>query len=473
MTLSGSRRPVAGHSDRRCFLQRTSAAAMGALLTSGLWPLTAAQRALAAGGSLLARALRVQDVKRTTLRLPYRDVPRRAMDRELPHWRYTEICEVTLAGGVVGIGETLLYYTWGVPSDDAVRRVVGKSAAELMWDDSLGAGLQQAMFDAVAKTLEVPLHQLLGPQIHTQTPLSWWNIDMPPEDMARECAEAFQNGYLSYKTKGRPWFDLWEQVAAVSRVVPEHFKLDMDYNDTLLDAERAIPILKELEQNPRIDIYETPIPQQDVEGNRRITEATRVNVALHYGTPDPKTVVDRQVCDGFVIGGGASRVLRQGRFAEEVEMPFWLQLVGTDITAAFSLHFGAALAMARWPAVNCHQLYAVPLLERPIPVQNGLADVPDSPGLGFHLNRDIMERYRVEKPAKRPDPPRLIETSWDDGRVMYTANDGEVNFMLRAGIAGKYPYFKRGVQTRLIPHDGSQAWRVRYERARAEPFLQE
>src|SRR5690606_29878022 len=125
------------------------------------------------------------------------------------------------------------------------------------------------------------------------------------------------------------------------------FKIDMDYNDTLLTAEQAIPILVELEKYPQIDIYETPIPQKDVEGNRKICEATRVHVALHYGDPDPAIALSQPMCDGFVIGGGARRLLAAGSASAAVDRPFWLQLVGTGITAAFSLHFGGVLSHAQ------------------------------------------------------------------------------------------------------------------------------
>ena len=77
------------------------------------------------------------------------------MSRELPHWKWTEILEVKLKSGVSGYGETLLYYTWGVSDQEDIQRCIGKNAAELMWDDSLGAGLQMALFDAVARQLEM------------------------------------------------------------------------------------------------------------------------------------------------------------------------------------------------------------------------------------------------------------------------------------------------------------------------------
>ena len=208
----------------------------------------------------------------------------------------------------------------------------------------------------------MPVHALLGKKVHETTPLSWWNIDTPAADMAAECKLAYDSGYLAYKTKGRPWFDIDEQLRQATAAVPEAFKIDMDFNATLLDAERGIPILRRLEKYAHVDIYESPIPQGDIEGNRRIRQATRVDIALHYDEPEPAAVIREGVCDGFVIGGGASELMRCGAFSAEAGLPFWLQVTGSDITAAWSLHFGGVLSHAVWPAVNCHQLFTDSLL---------------------------------------------------------------------------------------------------------------
>jgi L-alanine-DL-glutamate epimerase-like enolase superfamily enzyme len=445
------------HIDRRHFLGSAAAAGLASSFP----------------GRLHARPqdVRIKKIERVTVKVPYRETPGRNMARELPHWRYVEIFSVHLSSGVVGHGETLLYYTWRATKDADVDRAHGGNAAKLMWDDTLGAGLQMALFDAVAKTVDAPVHALLGNQVYEKTPLSWWNIDTSAKDMAAECKEAYRQGYMAYKTKGRPWYDVRNQLIVASKDVPPEFKIDMDFNDTLLTAEQAIPILKDLAEHPQVDIYETPIPQRDIPGNQKIRAATRVKIAMHYGTPSPKDVIRYGVCDGFVIGRGPSDLMRSGALAAAADLPFWLQLVGTGITAAFSLHFGAVLTHARWPAVNCHQLYQHQMLKEPIRVKDGFAAVPEGPGLGHAIDWDAVEKYRVEKPKSRPEPERLLEVSWPDGDRLYVGSNGRVNFMLTVGQRGNMPFYKEGADTRLVPDDGSTEWRELYQAARKKPVL--
>jgi creatinine amidohydrolase/Fe(II)-dependent formamide hydrolase-like protein len=81
-----------------------------------------------------------------------------------------------------------------------------------------------------------------------------------------------------------------------------------------------------------------------------------------------------------VIGGGVSRVLRDGTIAAQFDKPFFLQLVGAGLTTALSVQLGAVLPMAQWPAVNCLNNYADDLIVEPIEIHEGYAHVPDAPG---------------------------------------------------------------------------------------------
>jgi len=426
----------------------------------------AAQSAPAVVGS---PNLTVRNVDRRWIKIPFRPVPARNMIRELPHWVYFEICRVTLANGVVGFGETMVYYTWGRVTDNAVKRVIGRSAAESMWDDSTGCGLQMALFDAVGKATGVPVHRLLGPKVRDRAFLSWWAIDMPGEDWVLECREAVAKGYTAFKTKARPWFDLDRQCQVLTRTLPDHFVIDFDFNALLLDTTNAGRYLSRLDQQYKhIAIWESPIPQSDVAGNKFLRTQTRVPIAMHFGSPPIMTALREEVCDGFVIGGGAARVMRDGTVAAMADKPFWLQLVGTEITAAFALHFAAVLTHARWPAVNCHQLFTEPMVRPAIKVENGLSAIPEAPGLGVELDEQAMERYRVEPlPAEPyPTPNLLIAIRWPTGATSYYAHTRQY---WQDFENGRLPVFPAGVYLETIPDNGSREWKELQARAAASP----
>lgn len=412
--------------------------------------------------------LRIVGLDRFTIELPFREVPARNMMRELPDFTFFEIFRVKLHGGAVGIGEAMhFYYPWGQTSDDVVKRVWNQQAHEVMWDDAIGFGLQIALFDAVGQALGLPVHALLGKQVRDRAGLSWWAIDMPPEDWASECQAALNLSYRDFKTKGRPWHDIYAQMDTIAKVVPADFQFDIDFNATLLDAEHAVPILQGLEAKYRnFAICESPIPQDDVAGGKRIQEAVKVPIAHHYGGPPVNVQIRENLCNGFVLTGGASELLRQGRVCEEFDKPFWLQQVGSGLTAAFSLHLAAVLSRATWPAVNCHQLYARDALAAPIEVRDGTAAVPDSPGLGVAIDEDALQQLRLPAPYQGFNPKRLIEVAWPNGARFYYSTG---NQLWRDAQAGNMPVFITGVKTRLMPDDGSTRWRDLHAQALKTP----
>lgn len=411
--------------------------------------------------------LTVKDIERIWVNVPYREVPARNMIRELPHWTIFELCKVTLGNGITGVGETMCYYTWGEVTDADVNRARGRTATEIMWDDSLGAGLQMALFDAVAKSMEVPIHHLFGLKMRDDAFVSWWSIDLPPEDWLLEIKEAMSLGYTSYKFKARPWFDLDEQLRVVTEVIPDHFDIDLDFNTMLCDSAHAVRVLRELEKYKHVKIYESPIPQRDVEGNKYLRSQTNIPIAMHVGIPPLMTALKEDVCDGFVVGGGATQVLHETKVINEANKVYWWQLVGTGITATWALHFAAVSSHARWPAVNCHNLYEHQLTKQPMQVHGGLVDIPTSPGLGVELDWDAIERFRIEPiPKPYPHPNMLIKVSWPSGEVDYYAHGLQYwdDFM-----QGRRPVFSPGVRTDLVPCDGSTAWDELFAAAQTKP----
>lgn len=410
--------------------------------------------------------MKVESIERIWVDLPLKEVPFRNMVREIPHWSLFEICRVKLSNGVEGVGETMPYYTWGEVTDEAVQRAIGRHAATIMWDDSLGAGLQMALFDAVAKSLDAPVWSLLGEKVRTHAHVGWWAIDMPAEDWISECSEAEAAGYTTFKTKARPWFDLEDQVRRLSEAVPDHFLLDLDFNDFGLDPAVVRPLCRRLEKYARIAIWESPIQQEDVEGNRMLRQHLSIPIAQHIGRPAFETQIRRDICDGFVMEGGVSNAIGRGRTCAEFNKPFWLQWVGSNLGATFCLHVQAALSHARWPAIHCNHMYPQQFVKEPWIVSNGMTKIPDAPGIGVTIDWDVVARYRIEpKSRPYPFPGLLLRLDWPSGSKSYFTHAQQ---MWDAFKAGDLPAFVKGAHLIHI-EEKSEEWSEYYGRASIAP----
>ena len=410
----------------------------------------------------------VTDIERITVRAPMTPRCEEWNAREVWQWCICEIIRLTTDAGIVGYGETLPHYTWGRVSDEAVARVKGQNAADFLGDDSLGAGLQMAIYDVVGKALGVPAYRLFNqPKVREAVPIAWWNIDFPPEALAEEAKDALAKGYTALKTKARPWWDVYEQVDQMSNVTPPHFKIDMDWNQMLINASNAAPVLSELDKQERVALYESPIFQRDTEGQRLLRRKTQKAIALHFGDPPFPVAVRDEVCDGFVIGGGVARVLREGTMAAQFDKPFFLQIVGAGLTTALSIQLGAVLTHAQWPAVNCLNNYADDLIVHPIQVSEGYAHVPDAPGLGVEVDEAALTKYKMEPPYEIPRAKLLLSIAWPGNRVRHYAN---IQQCWTDAFAGNIPVQDRGARMHVRRDDGSAGWAEMVARASVAPF---
>ncbi len=361
---------------------------------------------------------RVKDVSFTIIQDPFTARHADHMPRLSGDWSLIEICRVTLESGVVGVGETIIQYTWGRVPAGAAERVKGRNVFDLLWEDSLGCGLQMAAWDAAGKQAGVPCHALFGAKVRERAPISWWCLDFSPEEWQEEAKLAVSLGYTSLKLKGRPWRDVFEQIEAVSEVVPASVLIDLDFNSSLANAATAVLFMRQLEKYENVAIVESPIPQGDVAGNKRIREQTKLPIAMHFGSPPIMTALQEEVCDGFVIGGGAAALMRQTTISATANKPFWLQLVGTGLTTAWTAQVGAVATHAQWPAVTCMHIWSDDLIEKPLQIRDGYMRVPDGPGLGVTLDEGAVEKLRLPDQSKLPArPKRWYEISWPEGKA--------------------------------------------------------
>jgi hypothetical protein len=136
--------------------------------------------------------------------------------------------------------------------------------------------------------------------------------------------------------------------------------------------------------------------------------------------------------------------------------------VGTGITTAMSLQFGAVLPMAQWPAVNCLNLYTDDLLVNPIEIRGGYAHLPEGPGLGIEVDEDALARFRKEPSYTYPRIRQLILVQWPDGRKRYYS---KVEQVWTDAHNGNMPVHEPGASLTPIPNDGSKEWLDLFTRA--------
>src|SRR5207249_1399625 len=77
------------------------------------------------------KGARIKDVSFTILRDPFSARHEDHMPRLSGDWSLVEICRVTLESGVVGVGETIIQYTWGRVPAGAADRVRGRNVFDL------------------------------------------------------------------------------------------------------------------------------------------------------------------------------------------------------------------------------------------------------------------------------------------------------------------------------------------------------
>jgi len=409
------------------------------------------------------------------------------------NWRILEIIRVELEGGIVGWGESIPVYTWTKTTDEALLAVPGMNPVEFMGDDSIGAGLQMALYDAVGKALEIPAHCLFPlPKIRDWCPLGWWNTKMPPEALAEEAKEAVSKGYTAHKIKTRPWLDCYAQTEAISAVTPEHYRIDMDWNDMLLHVGIATPILQELEKHPKVALFEGPLPQRDIEGYRHLRGKIAKPIVAHIGVPAFPVAVRSEMCDGFVFSEcGAGIAMTNGALCAAFEKPFWLQAVGAGLTTAWVAQLGAVLSHARWPAITCMNNYADDLLSEPLRIEDGYVQVPTAPGLGVTFNTDTLSRYAMQPPYLHTERRHIITVEWPSGRRLHYATmvNRQGNHATKSPFShaanattldthrqmwedflmGNHPIEPRGAQMTVQKDDGSSEWADLYARTQKGP----
>jgi L-alanine-DL-glutamate epimerase-like enolase superfamily enzyme len=415
---------------------------------------------------------RVKDVERIVVQIPFRDSVAKWFSISANHCQVIEVIRIiTDDPDVVGYGETMIDYVAVSHSvtDEGVARIIGRPISDLMTDETLGAGVQMALYDAVGKATGMSVHQLLGkPMVRQWCPVSWWNMEAPPDVLAAEAKLALEAGYMAHKIKARPWFDIYEQVNQISKVTPIGYAIDIDWNCQLNQSANAVPVLAELSLQERVGLFEDPIARDDVVGQRAVRERASRPIATHFAEDLFVEQMRENAVDGYVVDGSINRVLKIGTLLATHNKGAFIQLCGSGITVALSLQLGAILSQAHWPYVSMVTSFKEDLLATPLTIKGGYAKVPDGPGLGIEVDDNALDRLRMKPPYKLQLPRRIYTFNVGDGRSKKYATVAQL--WADTQIQGNMPHQHRGSSMEILDDDGSKSFDSLFAQASKHPI---
>ena len=129
--------------------------------------------------------MKITHAEAIALNIPfYAEHVTRAMQRASTHDERVWIVRLETDNSLVGWADN-----HGQPSVDGL---VGQNPASLINRDDIGFGPQVACLDLVGQDNGVPVHELLGVKLRDRCPISWWDIDMPPQDWVAEAEESLR-----------------------------------------------------------------------------------------------------------------------------------------------------------------------------------------------------------------------------------------------------------------------------------------
>jgi mandelate racemase len=259
------------------------------------------------------------------------------------------------------------------------------------------SALDTAIWDALATAAGLPLATLLGAKARQVLAYNSSGLGLMSASAAADEAEKLlAGGFRSVKL--RLGYPTLEEDLAVTRAVrsrlPEATELPVDYNQALTVAE-AIRRGRALEPEG-IAWLEEPIRHDDYTGSAAVANALSVPVQIGENFNGPEAMVEALrvgACD-YVMPD----VARIGGVTG------WIQAAG--IAAAHRIEMSSHLH----PEISAHLLAATPtvhyleyvdwadaILEEPLQIRGGFAEIPERPGIGLTWRREAVKVLALDR----------------------------------------------------------------------------
>jgi D-galactarolactone cycloisomerase len=337
--------------------------------------------------------------------------------------RSSTVVEILTDAGITGWGQG----TGPLKESLVQSEVVGRDPfeVEVIWDGLNGgrkqgnagptSGVDIALWDIMGKALDVPVYRLLGGAFRDRIPCyasGLFRKDRPDntQALADEAKGYVDQGFPAMKMKvglGRD-YDV-NNVAAVRDAIGDDILLAVDAN-MAYDVGTAIEVGRKMDAYD-LFWYEEPITRDDVAGYLEIKQSLGMRISGCEGLQGRwafREFIQQRAVDivqpDIAIVGGFTEARKVVAMASANHIRVLPHMWGSVVCLAATLHWQAALP-DELDSVNPVPAYfecdmtenglRTELSVEPILPSDGYLDVPQGPGLGIEIDREVLEKYSV------------------------------------------------------------------------------
>jgi len=291
----------------------------------------------------------------------------------------------------------------------AVQRLTLRLDGEIVGHYFAKAGIEMALWDILGKSLDAPLHVLLGGAVRDRVRTKFSISGTDPAGAAELGGWAVEQGFTAMKVKvarGSVADDI-ERIAAVRAAIGDDVRLGVDANcGWTRDAARAaLPRFVD----HGIAFLEQPVGLRDLAGMAELRVGSTIPVVADdpIGTStDALDAVRAEAADVLSVyvgmAGGVAAAQRVAAVATAAGIGWTIgSNLELGVALAAQMHLAVATPGLADETVPCDLLspfyYDELLLAEPLPLEAGWAYPPVGPGLGVELDDEQVDRYRADR----------------------------------------------------------------------------
>lgn len=266
-----------------------------------------------------------------------------------------------------------------------------------------------ALWDILAKSLDLPVYQLLGGKVRDRVKVFENVSGSTVEERGASARAAVDAGYISLRTQ--PFLPNFEQktpsqvigdavdiVAAIRDAVGYGIDLGLEIHRNLR-PEEAITLARELEPF-RILYYEDPLAPQSHEALSYVARHIKLPIAAGerlYNIYQFKELIDRGIvslirADPSLVGGYTQCKKIVG-MAEAAFIGYFPHMMGSPVNIASFVQLDAAVPNYVLHESLSHIDVFNEIVDNPPERDGGYIVVPDRPGIGLEINESKLSQF--------------------------------------------------------------------------------